>query len=172
MSQVTVRSYRPSDHSDGRRLWGELSQQHTRMYGAFTRHGSPDGDGGAAFEEYLTRLDLSGVWVAEHPDDGVVGLVGLIIRGRAGEVEPVVVAASHRQQGIGKMLLRHVAQAADKRGMISLTISPASRNIEAIRCLHAAGYDVVSSIELTLDLDRHAHEWRDGLELHELPFRS
>lgn len=171
MSSVTVRSYRPSDHSAGRRLWGELHRQHAQMYGAFTRHGSPDDDG-AAFEEYLTRLDLSGVWVAEHEEDGVVGLVGLIMRGRAGEVEPVVVAASHRQQGIGKKLLRHVAQAADKRGMISLTISPASRNVEAIRCLHAAGYDVVSSIELTLDLDRHAHEWRDGLELHELPFRS
>jgi N-acetylglutamate synthase-like GNAT family acetyltransferase len=155
------------------------------MYGAFTRHGSPTGrpgpadrsgpaddDGGAAFEEYLTRLDLAGVWVAEHPDDGVVGLVGLIMRDRAGEVEPVVVTAAHRHEGIGKMLLRHVAQAANKRGMISLTISPASRNVDAIRCLHAAGYDVVSSIELTLDLERHAHEWRDGLELHELQFRS
>jgi hypothetical protein len=25
---------------------------------------------------------------------------------------------------------------------------------------------------LTLDLDRHAHEWQDGLELQGLPFRS
>ncbi|HET9519017.1 MAG TPA: GNAT family N-acetyltransferase [Actinoplanes sp.] len=172
MSPVTVRSYRPSDHSAGRRLWGELNRQHTQMYGNFTRHGSPEDDGGAAFEEYMTRLDLAGVWVAEHPEDGVVGLVGLIMRGRAGEVEPVVVTASHRHQGIGKMLLRHVAQAANKRGMVSLTISPASRNIDAIRCLHASGYDVVSSIELTLDLERHAHEWRDGLELQGLPFRS
>jgi GNAT superfamily N-acetyltransferase len=171
MSPVTVRSYRPSDHRIGRRLWGELDRQHTEMYGPFTRHGSLDDDGGA-FEEYLARLDLAGLWVAEHPDDGVVGLVGLIMRGRAGEVEPVVVTATHRHQGIGKKLLRHVAQAANKRGMISLTISPASRNIEAIRCLHAAGYDVVSSIELTLDLNRHDQQWQDGLELHELQFRS
>ena len=43
----------------------------------------------------------------------------------------------------------------------------------AIRSLHAAGYDVVSSIELTLDLDRHPHDWQsDSLELHELQFRS
>jgi N-acetylglutamate synthase-like GNAT family acetyltransferase len=138
-----------------------------------------DGDGkertgdGAEFEEYLTRLDLSGLWVADHADDGVIGLVGLIMRGRGGEVEPVVVTASHRHKGVGRTLLRHVANEAKKRNMTSLTISPASRNVDAIRSLHAAGYDVVSSIELTMDLDRHAHAYQqDGLELHELQFRS
>ena len=167
MSPVTVRSYRPSDHSAGRRLWAELTNQHNQMYG------EPDQDGGEGFEEYLTRLDLGGLWVADHPDDGVIGLVGLIMRGRAGEVEPVVVTASHRHKGVGRRLLRHVASEAQKRSMTALTISPSSRNVDAIRSLHAAGYDVVSSIELTLDLDRHPHEWLpDGLELHELQFRS
>src|SRR5436190_2045088 len=62
---------------------------------------------------------------------------------------------------------------AGRRRWSALTISPASRNIDAIRSLHAAGYDVVSSIELTLDLDRHPHEWQeDGLELHDMQFRS
>ena len=166
MSPVTVRSYRPSDHSAGRTLWAELTHQQQQMYGA-------SGDGGAGFEEYLTRLDLSGLWVADHADDGVIGLVGLIMRGRAGEVEPVVVTTTHRHKGVGRKLLRHVASEAKKRSMLSLTISPSSRNVDAIRSLHAAGYDVVSSIELTMDLDRHAHEWlQDGLELHELQFRS
>jgi GNAT superfamily N-acetyltransferase len=167
MSPVTVRSYRPSDHAAGRRLWSELSRQHSQMYGDVVD------DGGAGFEEYLTRLDLSGLWVADHADDGVIGMVGLVMRGRGGEVEPVVVTASHRHKGVGRKLLRHVADQAKKRSMHSLTISPASRNIEAIRSLHAAGYDVVSSIELTMDLDRQTHEYlQDGLELHELQFRS
>jgi GNAT superfamily N-acetyltransferase len=167
MSPVTVRSYRPSDHSAGRRLWSELTNQHNQMYG------EPAVDGGAGFEEYLTRLDLSGLWVADHADDGVIGLVGLIMRGRAGEVEPIGVTVSHRHKGVGRKLLRHVAAEAKKRNMTALTISPASRNIDAIRSLHAAGYDVVSSIELTLDLDRSPHEYQqDGLELHELQFRS
>jgi len=169
MSPVTVRSYRPTDHSAGRRLYAELTHQHHNMYG----EGPEKNDDGAAFEEYLTRLDLSGLWVADHADDGVIGLVGLIMRGRAGEVEPVVVTASHRHKGVGRKLLRHVANEAKKRNMVSLTISPSSRNVDAIRSLHAAGYDVVSSIELTMDLDRHTHEWQqDGLELHELQFRS
>ena len=167
MSPVAVRSYRPSDHSAGRRLWSELTNQHNRMYGE-----SAD-DGGAGFEEYLTRLDLGGLWVAEHPDDGVVGLVGLIMRGRAGVVEPIVVTISHRHKGVGRKLLRHVANEAEKRNMTALTISPASRNVDAIRSLHAAGYDVVSSIELTMDLGRRQHEWQpDGLRLHALQFRS
>lgn len=170
MTPVAVRSYRPNDHSAGRRLWAELTNQHHRMYG--TADGKGD-DGGAGFEEYLTRLDLSGLWVADHADDGVIGMVGLVMRGRAGEVEPIVVTASHRHKGVGRKLLRHVADEAKKRNMVSLTISPKSRNVDAIRSLHAAGYDVVSSIELTLDLDRHAHDWqRDSLELHELQFRS
>jgi GNAT superfamily N-acetyltransferase len=167
MGPVTVRSYRPSDHAAGRRLWSELTSQHHRMYG------EPVVDGGEGFEEYLTRLDLSGLWVADHADDGVIGLVGLIMRDRAGEVEPVVVTTSHRHKGIGRTLLRHVATEAQKRNMTALTISPSSRNVDAIRSLHAAGYDVVSSIQLTLDLDRQQHEWqREGLELHELQFRS
>lgn len=169
MTPVAVRSYRPSDHSAGRHLWSELTAQHDRMYGEHT-----DDDGGAGFEEYLTRLDLGGLWVADHADDGVIGLVGLIVRGRAGEVEPVVVTATHRHKGVGRKLLRHVAHEAKKRNMQSLTISPSSRNVEAIRSLHAAGYDVVSSIELTMQLGHHpSHEWQpDGLELHALQFRS
>src|SRR3954447_13797492 len=167
MSPVTVRSYRPGDHSAGRRLWSELTNQHNRMYG------DPADDAGEGFEEYLTRLDLSGLWVADHADDGGIGLVGLIIRGRAGVVEPVVVTISHRHRGVGRKLLRHVANEARKRNMTALTISPESRNVDAIRSLHAAGYDVLSSIELTLDLERNPHEWQeDGLELHDMQFRS
>lgn len=172
MSPVTVRPYRPTDHSAGRSLWTELTRQHQELYGGAAPHNGYVDDDGASFEEYLARLDLSGVWVAEDPEDGVVGLIGLIVRGRGGVVEPVVVTAPHRGQGIGKKLLLHVAQEANRRGFTSLTISPESRNVEAIRCLHAAGYDVVSSISLTLDLDRHRHQWQEGLKLHELQFRS
>ncbi|MEV4345359.1 GNAT family N-acetyltransferase [Actinoplanes sp. NPDC049596] len=167
MSPVTVRSYRPSDHSAGRRLWAELTSQHNEMYG------EPERDNGEGFEEYLTRLDLGGLWVADHADDGVIGLVGLVLRGRAGEVEPVVVTISHRHKGVGRKLLRHVANEARRRNMTQLTISPESRNVDAIRSLHAAGYDVVSSIELTLDLGRAPNErQQEGLELHDMQFRS
>lgn len=170
MTNAAIRAYRPNDHGAGRRLWVELAEHHRGLY---DNPGFGGLDPGATFEDYLTRLDLSGLWVADHPDDGVVGLVGLIMRGQAGEVQPVVVAGRRRHQGIGQALLAHVAQVARRRGLARLSIAPESRNVEALRCLHAAGYDVLSAVELTMDLrPRGDHQWRDGVDLHDLRFRS
>jgi hypothetical protein len=145
---VTIRSYRPGDHSAGRRLWVELTERHRTLY---DDPGFGGADPGAAFEDYLTRLDLSGMWVADHSEDGVVGLVGLIMKGRA---------------------LGHVADEARRRGLAYLTVAPESRNVDAIRSLHAAGYDVLSALQLTLDLGRRDHAWRQDIDIHELRFRS
>jgi len=165
---VTIRPYRPLDHRACRELWADLIRTKRELYDDQTIGGT---DPGAGFEEYLTRLDLAGIWVAEQRDDGVVGLVGLVLgHRRAGEVEPVVVAEQWRDRGIGRALLQHVAGEAQRRELTALSISPDSRNIEAIRCLHAAGYDVLSSITLTLDLAPRGHTWQDGLDVHELRF--
>lgn len=160
---ATIRPYRPVDHRACRDLWAELTEYHRHLYDDPTRGGA---DPGAGFEEYLTRLDLTGMWVADHPEDGVVGMVGLLLKGRAGEVEPVVVTQRRRSQGIGTALLAHLAREAGKRGMAALTVSPMSRNEVAIRCLNRAGFSVLSSVTLTLDLDARGHEWQDGLDLH------
>ncbi|MEV1286721.1 GNAT family N-acetyltransferase [Micromonospora sp. NPDC049679] len=169
MTDVSIRSYRPHDHSAGRRLWVELAERHRELY---DDPGFGGADPGAGFDEYLTRLDLYGVWVAECPEDGVVGLVGLIMSGSVGKVEPVVVTARRRGQGIGRALLGHVAEQAHRRGLARLTISPESRNLDALRCLHGAGYDVLSAVELTLDLRQREQHRRDGMALHDLQFRS
>jgi GNAT superfamily N-acetyltransferase len=166
---VTIRSYRPTDHRDCRQLWAELAEDHQALY-ADDR--LPEGvDPGAAFEEYLTRLDLSGMWVADDAGVGVVGLVGLILHGRGGEVEPIVVTGSRRGEGIGRALLGHVASEAARRGLRELTISPASRNVDAIRVLHAAGYNALASVTLAIDLNSRGSGWRDGIDLHDLRFK-
>jgi GNAT superfamily N-acetyltransferase len=165
---ATIRPYRPVDHRACRGLWAELTEHHRDLYDDGTIGGA---DPGVGFEEYLTRLDLTGLWVADHPEDGVVGMVGLLLRGREGEVEPVVVTQRRRGRGIGTALLAHVAQVARRRGMTQLSVHPLSRNEMAIRRLHQAGYDALSSVTLTLNLDRRGHEWREGLDLHELRFR-
>ncbi len=173
---VTIRAYRPLDHRACRALWAELTEANRELFDDPTLGGA---DPGAAFEEYLTRLDLSGMWVAEHADEGVVGLVGLVLgdafdrtgsASRSGQVEPVVVAAHLRDRGIGRALLDHVAGEARRRGLTNLTIAPTSRNVEAIRCFYAAGYDVLASVTLTLDLTPRRHQWRDDIDLHELRF--
>jgi GNAT superfamily N-acetyltransferase len=165
---VTIRPYRPLDHRACRELWAELTRTRRALYEDPSTAGT---DPGAGFEEYLTRLDLAGMWVAEHRDEGVVGLVGLVLDGRrSGEVEPVVVAERLRDRGIGRALLQHVAEEARRRDMVQLAISPDSRNVEAIRCLHGAGYDVLASITLTIDLVPRGHTWQEGLTMHGLDF--
>jgi GNAT superfamily N-acetyltransferase len=65
---ATIRGYRPSDHAACRSLWAELVRHQSLLYGQGQRD-----DDGAGFEEYLTRLDLSGMWVAERQGATAVG---------------------------------------------------------------------------------------------------
>jgi GNAT superfamily N-acetyltransferase len=187
---VVIRGYRPTDHSACRRLWAELTAEHRRLYpialpvpaagpAPLSELGTElatvttpaDAESGAGFEEYLTRLDLSGMWVANDANEGVVGFVGLILHGRAGAVDPVVVTQTRRGQGIGRALIRYVGEQAHQRGMRELTISPALRNIEAIHCLNRAGFDAAATVTLALDLRGRDGQWRDGVDIHGERFR-
>jgi GNAT superfamily N-acetyltransferase len=169
--RVTIRPYRAADHAAARRLWAEFTSEHRGLYPTAPGNGNGDDDPGAGFEEYLARIDLTGVWVADDPEAGVIGMAGLILRGRVAEVEPVIVTAGRRGEGVGRALLGRVADLARDRGLAALTMSPAARNLAAIRCLHAAGYDALSAIELTLDLTHRKREWRDGIDFQDLRFR-
>ncbi|HLL64800.1 MAG TPA: GNAT family N-acetyltransferase [Micromonosporaceae bacterium] len=169
-----IRAYRPSDHDFCRRLWAELASEHQERYGRPFR---ADEDPGAAFEEHLTRLDLTGMWVADDARAGVVGLVGLILSDHGGEVEPVVVTRERRGEGIGRDLLAYVAEQARRRGLGRLTIAPMARNVDAIHCLHAAGYDALARITLSIDLTTRpgaasvaADDGDEGIGLHGLTF--
>jgi len=178
MVAVTIRSYRPTDHRECRLLWAELTDEHYGLYTGTRPSESGSDESGAAFEEYLTRLDLSGMWVADDAGRGVVGMVGLILdsRGglgfRGGQVEPLVVASARRGEGIGQALLQHVGEQARRRGLGQLSISPSARNLDAIRCLHAAGYDALAQVTLAIELTRKEQQvWQDGIDLHSLRFR-
>jgi GNAT superfamily N-acetyltransferase len=98
-------------------------------------------------------------------------MVGLILDGRGGQVEPLVVASARRREGIGRALLEQVADQARRRGLGQLSISPAARNLDAIRCLHAAGYDALARVTLAIDLHPGGQDWQDGIDLHAQRFR-
>jgi GNAT superfamily N-acetyltransferase len=163
---VSIRPYRPTDHSACRTLWAEFAGVRRDLYDEPANGGDP----GAGFEDYLTRLDLSGMWVAEHPEDGVIGLIGLIMVGRAGEVNPVVVTQRHRGKGVGTALLEHVADQARRRSLKQLAVIPESRNIAAIKTLHGAGFDLLAAVRLTMDLTGAVKETSDT-DVHGLRFR-
>ena len=166
---VTIRSYRPMDHVACRDLWTQFVEAHRRLFDDPSLGGD---DPGAEFEDYLTRLNLSGMWVADHPEDGVVGFVGLLLSEQPGtaEVRPLIVDERYRRRGIGRALIHRVAEEARNRPLRTLTISPAARNVEAIRSLHAAGYTALASLTLALDIRGQSRKWRDGIDVHGLRF--
>lgn len=188
---VRIRPYRPADHNACRRLWAELVEHRGALYGpsrpASSRGGQQDrsgtDDAGAGFEEYLTRLDLSGLWVADSPPDGVVGFVGLTLDGAAaGSVDPVVVTRDRRGSGIGRALLATVAAEARRRQLSQLTVSPSARDQAALRSLHAAGFGSVSTVTLAYTLGHagsrdgatrgHSSEPETAVDLYDLRFHS
>jgi GNAT superfamily N-acetyltransferase len=166
-AEVIVRDYAADDYRVCRSLWAELTEYHRVIYGDHSIGGD---DPGAGFDDYLATAQRMGSWVAESRGR-VVGLTGLLDRGRSGEVEPVVVAGAVRDQGIGRMLISRVVEEALARGYEYLAIRPVARNVAAVRRFHAAGFRTLGGhIDLTMDLAARRHEWLSGASLHDLDF--
>ena len=162
---VIVRDYAEGDYRACRSLWRELTEYHRRIYGDPSIGGD---DPGAGFDDYLASSQRLGSWVAEL-GGSVVGLTGLLDRGTSGEVEPVVVAEAVRDQGIGRMLITRVVDAARAHGYEYLVIRPVARNVAAVRRFYAAGFRTLGGhIDLTMDLASRRHGWLSGAGLHGL----
>jgi GNAT superfamily N-acetyltransferase len=161
---VIVRGYASQDLVACRVLWVELTQQHRDIYDDPTIGGD---DPGAYFDATYLNMDaLRGPWVAERGGH-VVGLTGLFVHGTRGEIEPVVVANSHRLQGIGTALLAHVVAEARVYGIQLLTVRPVARNSEAIAFFVREGFMALGQIDLTRDLSgTHEERWKPGVMLH------
>jgi GNAT superfamily N-acetyltransferase len=143
---VIVRDYERRDREACRRLFDELVEAHRGLY--------PGADIGS-------RFNLEGqIFVAE--DDGrVVGYAGLIRHKRRVELEPIVVASSHRGRGVGRALAERVVQEAREAGAIGIFVRPVGRNRDAIAFFHAMGFDVLSYLRLEIDFEpreRHLAE--------------
>jgi GNAT superfamily N-acetyltransferase len=165
--EVIVRGYAEGDYRACRALWAELTEYHRGIYGDPSIGGE---DPGAGFDDYLAMPRRVGSWVAES-DAAIVGLTGLLDRGKSGEVEPVVVAETAREKGVGRRLISRVVEEALARGYEYLAIRPVARNVAAVRRFHAAGFRTLGGhIDLTMDLAARRHEWLSGVTLHGLDF--
>ena len=165
-TNIQIRPFESRDEDACRVLWRDLTQHHRDIYNDQTIGGA---DPGTGFDSYREDPKLDASWVA-IADDAVVGLTGLLRDGTEGEVEPVVVAPSHRRRGIGRLLLEHVIDEARKRGLSSLSIRPVARNALALRRFRAAGFQLLGHVELFLPLDDKERSWKDGIDLHGEPF--
>ena len=162
MRDVMIRPYHPSDLEPCRALWAELTLHHRKIYNDSTIGGDAPG---FFFDRHLARVGPGRIWVAEQ-EGKVIGLVGLIVNDQEAEVEPIVVASTHRHQGIGRALLGRMIEEAGKLGVRYLGVRPVARNVDAIAFFHDAGFRTLGHIELFIELTPSAPgEWKSGLEL-------
>ena len=163
----TIREYEPGDLDACRDLWRQLTEHHRDIY-ANPGIGGPDP--GVHFDAYLENPKLTGPWVAER-DGVVVGLTGLLLGNGEAEIEPVVVDAVHRAQGIGRSLLNRALDEARRRGVKSVSIRPVARNASAIRHFFEAGFTLLGHLDMFQTLEPSTQEWQPGIEIHGHEFR-
>jgi len=161
--RATIREYQPVDFDACRTLWEELTQRHREIYDDPTIGGDDPGQG---FEAYLANPERQGTWVAEV-DGRVVALAGLIVKGKEGEIEPVVVSAEYRSRGIGTMLVRHVIEEAKVAGVGYVSVRPVARNREAMAFFVKLGFDLLGHVQLFQEFSgTDRSQWKSGISIH------
>lgn len=161
---LLIRKYSPEDLQACRSLWAELTEWHRRIYSDDSIGGA---DPGAYFDGHLARAGADSLLVAES-ESKVVGLTGLLLDGDEAEVEPLVVAESHRHRGIGAALLEAAIHEAQKLGVKYLNVRPAARNADAMAFFRSSGFVNIGRVELFMDFS--GRSWNPGIELHGLSF--
>ncbi|HEV8717965.1 MAG TPA: GNAT family N-acetyltransferase [Candidatus Binatia bacterium] len=160
---VVIRTYTPADLESCRALWAELTEHHRQIYDDPTIGGEQSG---LAFDAHLARIELDRIWVAEA-NGTVYGLVGLIVEGDEGEVEPIVVTTAQRGKGVGHALLTRVRQEAEVLKLRFLGMKPVARNLDAIRFFYQAGFQLLGHVELFTDISPSSgRPWKEGIVLH------
>jgi N-acetylglutamate synthase-like GNAT family acetyltransferase len=167
-SPVTIRRYEEQDSAACRSLWAELARWHRALYDDPSLGGD---DPGSGFDRYREDFAEARLWVAERKGS-IVGLLGLIIRGKQAEVEPVVVSFDVRGQGIGRSLVETAVEAAQAEGVRQIKVSPVARNGTALRFFHGLGFDTLGHVDLLLDFERPKGYWRERERLAEREFRA
>lgn len=82
----------------------------------------------------------------------VVGFCALLVQGGEAEVEPIVVTAARRSQGIGRLRLREMVAEAGRRG--------------TMRLFHDAGFRVLGRVDMLMDLSPEGGYRRPGITIH------
>ncbi len=158
-----IRDYQPGDYDMCRALWTELTERHREIYGD---PGIGGDDPGQGFEAYLANPNHRASWVVEVKGQ-IVALAGLLVNGKEGEIEPVVVSSPYRSRGIGTMLVRHVVEQARCMRVSYLGVRPVARNKEAISFFVKLGFDLLGHIDLFQDFSgTHRSRWKSGVSIH------
>ncbi|MHA1218808.1 MAG: GNAT family N-acetyltransferase [Candidatus Heimdallarchaeaceae archaeon] len=164
---VKIRNYKESDNALCQKMWIELTEYHQEIYDDPSIGGENLAQG---FNDHLEQYGGESFWVAEE-DEKIIGLIGLIVRGKAAEVEPIIIKSSHRKKGIGKKLLQFIINHASEKEIKYLSIRPVARNKNALKLFYEMGFNIIGHIELFMNLkEKESKKWKTGIEIHDIPF--
>ena len=160
---VVIREYQDTDFDVCAALSRELAQHHAEIYDVPSIAMK---DQAKWLDGLIHKEGYSGIWLVEV-DGKISGFCGLFSYGEEGELEPVIVAKSSRNKGIGTRLIRHVVNEAKKRNIRYLSIRPVARNKDAIALFTRLGFNMVGYVDLFQDLsNKQDREWKSGLTIH------
>ncbi len=167
LDKVRIRNYKESDIALCQKMWIELTEYHQEIYDDPSIGGENLAQG---FKDHLEQYGGESFWVAEE-DEIIIGLIGLIVRGEAAEVEPIIIKSSHRNKGIGKKLLRFIINHAIEKEIKYLSIKPVARNKLAIKIFHEMGFNTIGHVELFMNLkEKESKKWKTGIKIHDISF--
>jgi len=147
-------------------LWRQLTEWHREIYQDETIGGEhPENH----FDKHLAAVGPSQIWVAVH-ESRIIGFVGLIVKEREAEVEPLIVSRAYRGRGVGKRLIEKVITEARGRRVRYLSVRPVARNVKTIRFLRKQGFANVGLVELFMDFSKGS--WKPDLHMYGLDFNT
>ena len=158
---MTIRPFEEQDASACRGLWAELTRSHRALYDDPSIGGD---DPGSGFDAYVDEFAGARKWVAERREEEAKRIEA-DIRGKQGEIEPVVVSFDARGQGIGRSLVETAVDAARGEGVDQLKASPVARNAHAIDFFYSLGFTALGHVDLLMDSRHPASYWQRGERL-------
>jgi ribosomal protein S18 acetylase RimI-like enzyme len=161
--EIKIRNYKDSNYDVCLMLSRELVQHHADIY---EDPSIADGDSVKWFDGLLRKNGYVGMWLAEVGGQ-TAGFAGLFSYGEEGEIEPVIVASSFRNRGIGTELIRYIVKEARKRQVRFLSIRPTARNKEALALFVRLGFNLIGHVDLFQDLSPTSNrKWKPGIVIH------
>ncbi|HZZ81126.1 MAG TPA: GNAT family acetyltransferase [Gemmataceae bacterium] len=132
---MQIRPYRDTDVADVIALWNEELAD-----------AAPHNDPATAIRKKLA-VDRDLFLVAEM-DGKIVGTVMGGYDGHRGWIYSVAVALSHRRQGIGSILIRHVEKLLTDRGCLKVNLQVRASNAGVVAFYQKLGYAVEERISM------------------------
>ncbi len=93
----------------------------------------------------------------------VVGMIGLDLSDYGPQIEPLIVAKTHQNKGVGtKLVEKTIAEA--KRVGNSLSVAPVARNTDSICFFNKMGFKNLGQIEMFMDFCNR--KWESKIEFY------